>query len=360
MPWGDPGVSELNQLAETSILYPSASGGSKTQTLQRAGLLRRIRFYAKAKLNVSVYTAAPARSAYGLGGFLSRIRVNANGKIPLMDLSGYGAMVYNEIQNRDGTPLAPPAYDSTAGVVAAAALAQYDAISATGDKVFKFPFELQFALPVDIQQRVNELGLWLLQNQAIDVGVEAQFNPLYAAAATPNALWSGGTLTAAAVVADSLLEIEREFYSLPNDAKDYPDLRWVHQVVEYEHPFSGSFSRVAIPRAGLLLRAVVCNLDSNGAPVEYTDVDSLSWIYGSNETPIQRKGWAMAQEYLQDYSRMAPKGVNVLDFYKWGWEGLKTVKDTETLANLRLETKFTATTAGTQKIILDTLVPVGR
>jgi hypothetical protein len=358
--WGDPGVSQLSQLQETPILYPSATGGSKTQTLQRAGLLRRLRFLAKAKLNVSAYTAAPARSAYGLGGFLSRIRVNANGKIPLMDLSGLGAMIYNEVQNRDGSPLCAPAYDTTAGVVAAAALQVYDAISATGDKNFSFPFEFQFGLPVDIQARVNELGLWLLQNQAIDVGIECQFNPLYAASATPNSLWSGGTLTATATQADTSLQIEREYYDLPNKQEDYPDLRWVHQVIEYEQPFSGSFCRFPIPRAGLLLRAVVINLDTNGALVEYSDIDSLSWKYGSNETPVSRPGWALAAEYLQDYSRYAPKGASVLDFYKWGWEGLKMVKDTETLANLRLETKFIATTAGTQKVILDTLVPVGR
>jgi len=360
MPWGDPGITEYNQLQETLIGYPSASGGTKTQTLQRAGLLERLRFLATATLNVSAYTSGSQKSPYGLGGLLKRIRLNANGKIPIVDLSGLGMMVYNEIQNRDGSPLCPPAYDATAGVVAAASLARYDAIAATGTKVFQFPFEIQLGLSVDMQSKADELGLWLLQNQAIDVGVEANFNPLYAAVATNDALWSGGTLTAAADQANTSLQIERNFYGLPQDPKNYPDMRFVHQIVEYEQSFNSTFCRVAIPRAGILLRAIVINLDANGLPVEYTDVNSLSWVYGANETPIQRPGWAIAAEYLQDYSRMAPKGVLPLDFYKWGWNGWKLAKDTETLANLRLETRFATTSSGTQKVILDTIVPVGK
>jgi hypothetical protein len=63
-------------------------------------------------------------------------------------------------------------------------------------------------------------------------------------------------------------------------------------------------------------------------------------------------------EYLQDYGHYPPKGVAVLDFYKFGGKGLKFVKDTESIANLRIEGTLTSTATGTALIILDRFVMV--
>jgi len=358
--WGDPGVSELQQIQEQTIAYPSASGGQATRTLQRNGMLSRLRFLATALFNVSAYTAAPGKSSYGvLGSFINRLRIDANGSISLVDLSGLGLTVYNDIQNRDGSNLAPVAYDTTLdNVSAATSLKKYDAIGATGNFNAQAPFELQFALPVNIKQQVAELGLWLLQNQSIDVGISVLFNPLYAAASSVNSLWSGGTLTGTATVASTQLQIERELYTIPAKQDEYPDLRWAHQVIEARRDILGNAFRFEVPRAGVLLRAIIMVLDSNGAPVDVSDVSNLKWVYGANETPISRPGWAFTQEFQQDYGHYPPKGVLVMDFYKFGGAGLKFVKDTESLANLRIEGTFTSTSTGTVLCILDRFVMV--
>jgi len=358
--WGDPGVSELQQIQEMAIGFPSASGGQATRTLQRNGMLSRLRFLYKGKLNVSAYTGAPSKSVYGvIGSGINRLRVEANGSIPLVDLSGIGLNVYNDVQNQDGSTFAPVAYDGTLdNVTAAASLKKYDAIGATGDKLVQAPFELQFALPVNIKQQIAELGLWLLQNQSIDVGINVTFNPLYSTAASRNSPWSGGTLTAAGVAADSGLEVERELYTIPQKQDEYPDLRWAHQVVEYRREITAAGLRFEVPRSGVLLRAMILILDSNGDPVETTDINRLSWVYGANETPISRAGWSYTQEFLQDYGHYPMKGLSVLDFYKFGGKGLKFVKDTESLANLRIEGSFLTTTSGTAVIILDRFVMV--
>jgi len=358
--WGDPGVSELQQIQEQAIIYPTATGGQASRTLQRNGMLARLRFLAVALLNVSAYTAAPSKSVYGvLGSFISRLRIDANGSIPLVDLSGIGLNVYNDVQNRDGSSLAPVPYDTTLdNVSATTSLKKYDAIGATGNFNAQAPFEFQFAIPVNVKQQIAELGLWLLQNQSIDVGVNVTFNPLISTAASRNSLWSGGTLTATATAASTQLQIERELYTIPSNQEDYPDLRWAHQVIETRRDIVGSTFRFEVPRAGVLLRALVMILDSNGDPVDVSDVASLKWVYGANETPISRPGNFFTMEYLQDYNHYPPKGVMSLDFYKFGGAGLKFVKDTETLANLRIEGTMTATTTGTAIIILDRFVKV--
>lgn len=361
MAWGDPGVSELLQIQETSIQMPTTTGGQKTQTLQRSGLLKKLRFWARAEVNVSAYTSAPTKSVYGpLGAFINRIRVEANGQIPLVDLSGLGAAMYNEVQNRDGSVMAPSPNQSATqtNMGQSADLSAYPAIGATGTFVASFPFEFNLGLPFNISGQIQELGLWLLQNQSIDLGVSVTFNDPAPAAAANNALWGGGTNTKAGVLAGSYLNIERELYTIPSNEENYPNLKWAHQVIEFDAPFTGGFSRFPIPRAGLILRCIVLNLDSNGLPVENTDIASMKWMYGSNDTPIARPGVMLNAEYLSDYNRLPPKGLSVLDFYKWGENGLKFVKSSEDLANLRIETSFATTTTGTQKIILDRLIPV--
>jgi hypothetical protein len=342
---------------------PNSTGGQVTRTLQRSGLLKKLRFLMQAQINVSAYTSAPTKSVYGpLGAFINRIRVEANGQIPLVDLSGLGATMYNEVQNRDGSVMATPAAlgATVTNMGGSASLAAYPAIGATGDFAATFPFEFNFALPFNISGQIQELGLWLLQNQAIDVGINVQFNNPAATAAANNALYGGaaGVYTATGTVASSFLQIERELYTIPADPKNYPNLQWAHQVIEFDNPFTGNFSRYSIPRAGLILRAITINLDSSGIPIENTDISAMKWMYGSNDTPISRPGAMMNAEYVEDYNRNPPKGMTVLDFYKWGENGLKFVKSSEDLANLRLETNYTSTATGMQKIILDRLIPV--
>ena len=182
---------------------------------------------------------------------------------------------------------------------------------------------------------------------------------MYATSASKTSPWSGGTgITAAPVLANSMIQVERELYELPADPANFPNLRWAHQVIEFSNPFTGNYSNFPIPKAGLLLRAVVINYDFSGNLVDASDISSLNFTYGANTRPISRPGWALTEEYLQDYNRLPPKGVALLDFYKWGDQGLKLIKNTEALANLRLETNFTATASGTQSVILDRLVPV--
>lgn len=358
--WGDPGLTELLQLSEDSVVVPALSGGQKSVTLSRAGILKTMRFRMDSVIDVGVFAAAATLSPYGPLAAIDTLSVKANGSIDMIELSGFGATVYNEVQNRDGSILDHPVAIAALNVADAAALAVYDTLAAVGTKHATFPFEVRFSLPMSIRGLQQEIGLWILQNQAIDVNVKCQFNPLYTeAAVTPNAVWSGAALLNTVTLnALSQMYIERELYDVPVNEKYFPRLDWAHQIIEYTVPWTGSFSRFNIPRSGLLLRAIVINLTAAGLPVEYTDVPHLKWVYGANRTPIDRTGAFLTHEYLSDYNRLPPKGVQVLDFYKWGDDGLKLVKDTDILSNLRIETNFTATATGTQKIILDRLYPV--
>lgn len=366
--WGDPDVSEMMLLQENVISYPStdATVGGTPQTLmmQRSGFLSRLRFLAQAQINCTVFAAATTQSVLGvLGAYINRIRIEAAGKIPLIDLSGLGVTMLNELQNRDGSVLAPPAFQAAAfnTQVAATSLQLFNNITAAAVYTARAPFEFQFALPVKIREQLLELGLWLLQDQAIDVGIQVTFNPMYSVAANINALWhTAAGNTVAAVPANSTVQIERELYTLPREKSAYPDTRWAHQVIEYRRPIVGGFCRFEVPRSGILLRAATLTLGATGVQVDtLTDIRNQSWIYGANESPIVRPGWAFTDEYVQDHGCYPMAGFTMMDFYKWGDNGFKFAKNTDALANLRIETNFNTTTTGTQVILLDQLVPVG-
>lgn len=360
--WGDPGVTEQLLVLEDAIAIPSTTGGVVTRTLQRAGYLRKLRMYLDAKLAQTAATGAPTITTYGpLAGMIRRIRIEAAGRQPLYVLSGLGATIYNEVQNRDGSVLAVPAF-GTYGIVAAAPLVVFTAAGTGAQTLYcKFPLEYAFSLPVFVRGVAEELGLWLLQDRSVDLSVEVEWNNPFSVAASKDAAYSDDAdIAGTAVVAETHLRIERELYSVPQEEGARPNETWAHQVIEYEEAIAGKKFRFNIPSAGLLLRAVICVLDSSDDVVEYTDLSALSIVYGTNTTPIRRAGWSMAQEYLQDYGRYPPKGTVVLDFYKWGLDTLKLAKDSEALANFRIEGEFAATTTGKVIIILDTLQRVLR
>lgn len=362
--WGDPGVTERQLIQDTANSLPGNSGGIATTILQRAGFLERLRFNLLATINQTAATAAPSKSGKGpLGAAINRITLQANGMLPLVDLSGLMAMMYNEVQNRDGSPLAPTTYAAASNISGAATLMDYTT-PATGVVTYtvKYPFEFQMAIPIIIQQQKVEWGLWLLQNQTVDLSLQVNWNaPIDAAAANVDRLYSGGTgLAATADLANYNLSVERSLYTVPAKPEDYPDINWAHQIIEFTQPITSKFARFDIPKAGILLRVLIYTEDGNGAAVEYTDVKSISWIYGANASPIVRTGAFLTEEFLSDYLRYPPKGLQVMDFYKWGGDGLKLVKSTQDLANLRLETTYSATSTGTQRIVLDRMVPVAK
>jgi hypothetical protein len=361
MGWGDYGTTEVMQLQEDDVQTPGESGGLKTITLQKAGYVKKMRMRALAKYVQTAATAAPSKSVYGpLGAFVKRIRVTAGGKQPLVDLSGRQAQDYNEVQNRDGSILANPAFDTPSNVTAGKSLISYTT-PGTGAQTYtvEFPFEVGFAIPVFVQGVANELGLFLLQQDAFSVGVEVDFNPVYKSTSDRNALYSGGTgVTGSTTLADTKIQIERELYALPARREDRPDEAWAHQIIGYDEPIASKKAKFKVPQVGLVLRAVCRVEDSNGDPVDWDDIVAVEVKYGAMTTPIRRSGWALTAEFVQDYGRYQPKGVFVLDFYKWGLDTLKLLKDSDNLANFSISIEMSATSTGTLFIALDTLLQV--
>lgn len=372
--WHLPGVSEVNYLSETVTNIPAAGGAGNVVSVQQAGFLKKIRGYLDAQVAQSAATAAPAKSAYGpLGGSIKRLQVLVAGRKPFFSLSGLGLMVYNEINNVDGSVLCPPAYltGTSDAVIAEAAHLTAHTVPTTGATTYtvKYPFELLFGIPVWMTKLIGmgkdyipietaeEVGLWYLQERKTALTIESEFWPAYTATG-PKGAYNAGTAAAATwSTSVNQLRWERELFDVPPDVSAWPDQRFIHQVVEYESAISGKAFSFPIPQVGSLLRAIFILLDSSDAVVEYTDLTNLSLTYGASDKPIDRAGYWLVNDYLHDYTRYPPKGVVVLDFYKAGRQAARLARDTDRVANLAFNGIFSATTTGTVKVILESLVP---
>ena len=370
MSWYDAGVTEQNLLPEGPIT-PIDGGHATPLVVQQAGFIRKIRGFMDVQIDQSAATAAPTISDYGpLGSFLKRIQVLAAGRKPFFSMSGYGLTIYNEVCNPDASVFAVPAIAAGFGLDDGASLVTYTA-PGTGAQTYHIeqPFELPFSIPIwltnvirrgDVQipaMVLEEVGLWYLQERKTQLTIETEWYGVDSVAATPKAPYCDDADLVATLNSGSRLYLERELLSVPRRRQDWPSQAWVHQVIEHSADIAGKQAIFPVPQVGALLRAIIISLDSDGAPVEWTDVDKLSWEFGASDKPIERHGRHLVQDYITDYDRQPPKGVVVLDFWKAGRYANQLARNTDLIANLKITTDYTATTTGKQLIILESLVP---
>jgi hypothetical protein len=372
--WYTGGVTELNLLQEAINTIPAAGGVGVPVTVQQAGFVKTLRGYLDAQIAQASGTGAPSKSQYGpLGSSLKRLQVLVAGRKPFFSVSGLGLAIYTEVANPYGSVVAVPPFLGVTELnwTEAKHLTEYTAPT-TGATTYNLrqPFEVNFGLPVWMTNLfakdkaavpvdyLEEVGLWYLQERKTALTLEAEF---FAAtvASGPLAPYNGGTAVVAAWnAATSRLRWERQLYSVPPNADDWPDQRFVHVVLETPAiPIVGKSWTYQIPQVGALLRAIVIMEDATPAFVEWDDLLNLQWTYGTSDKPIDRPGWALTHDYLYDYHNYPPKGVVVLDFYKAGMQATKLARNTDSIANLQLIGTHSATTTGAVRVITESLVP---
>lgn len=370
--WYDPGVTEQNVIPETPIVEPAVAGVAPVVPIQKAGFIRMFRFYLKEIINQSAATGAPSKSVYGtLGSRLQRISILAAGRKPFLGVSGLGLEVLSEVENPYGSVFAAPTYDNTLGLVGAKAVTEYTA-PGTGAQTYnvRHAVEYPMSLPVwltnvikrgDLKipaMTLEDVGLWYLQERKTQMTVESSwYAPVNAAAASNTAAYSGGTGLVATLDPSSRMFIERDLFTVPQDMRAFPNQTYVHVVNEYEPSIAAKMCNYPIAQVGALLRAIGIMLDSSGNPIEWDDLQQLTWSFGTSDTPINRAGYFLTDEFVHDNGRYPPKGVVVLDFWKAGNYASKLARNTDQVANLSLNALFGSTTTGTIKWLLESLVP---
>ena len=362
MAWGDPAVTRLRRQADSSIIY--AVGVNTPQTLQHVGLLKKLRLIASLNITNVLNAGTSVQDEQGPWNLFSNMMIRVSGLDLLYQVSGWGLYLINLVNGYQQAPNAPGvATSNTANQQATATdVFSYPAAAAQTAQTLLFNLDLPFTAPL---LGFEDLGLWLIQNETVNMEVVPTFNALGGA----NNLQQPYVLTGAATatVNSGNVAIWRDFYGVPQNQADMPPLGYVHQWEEQFNAITGNQVDIDHQRGGVLLRLIyqIDDADSVGnggnvlAGILNANVNGIEYKYDANDTPFGESVTQILSRQRELYGRDLPQGTFTHDFFSQ----TKTLQDTYNTENyINIKTRFRfakAMVAGSRiRTIRERLLPV--
>lgn len=325
-----------------------------SKDLPATGLVANLYIRVKGVLTVTPGTGTATLKANQSGrpfGLLDRIQLVANAGTQIVDVSGFGLYLRNLMTDNaypDVLAANLPDY-----VTADAGNPTYQFGTSSGDNA------VEFTLKVPIVNNDRDLvGLILLQNRETLVTLTLDW-------ANVSSLF---TLTGnAAVSFAGNSTITMEYYSVPLNTADYPNLSVVHQMLEDKTDIDGTGDyQYTVPRGNIYMR-MIHRVLLNDSPASADDIERLTLKYNQSEEPFFVEGRDQLAMQRERYKRDLPKGVYAYDFTYQGQAGLGGSRD---LVNSRAITDFismihigSGATLGTNNnklmTVREQLVPLG-
>jgi hypothetical protein len=358
MAWGQPEVTRLRRQADQSINY--AVGINQPQTLQHVGLLKKLRLIFQGTITLTPGTGAIVRDFQGPWNIFSNLLIRVSGLDQLYQVSGWAAYLINLVS------VGPPDFapDASVPVVSNAT---------TPADIFNYPLagtaqpllfflDLPFTTPL---LGFEDLGLWLIQNETVNMEVVPTFAALGGATRLNQPYDLTGNATA--TVTAALVQLWREFYGVPARQEDMPPLGYIHQWEEQYTAVTGSQVDIDHQRGGVLLRLLyqINDADSTGGAaniingISNANVTGIEFKYDANDTPFDENVTELLARNRQMYGKDLPQGVFTHDLFS----ETRTLQDsynTENYINIKTRFRFAKSLiAGSSiRIVRERLLPV--
>lgn len=336
MPWGDPAVTRLRRQADRSINY--GFGVNTPITLEHVGLLKRLRLITDLDITLTANAGAVTRDPMGPWNLFSNMLIRVSGLDLLYQVSGWGLYLIDLVTDQLYAPDVNPAVVTNA--------------TPTGD-IFQFPvagsnqqlifnLDLPFTIPL---MGFEDLGLWLIQNETVNMEVVPTFNALGGVTRLnqPYDL----TVDATAVVNSGNVAVWRDFYGVPAKSDDMPPLGYVHQWEEQYDSVSGTQVDIQHQRGGVILRELGQVVDADYLSNDSNIANGLlpqnlagySWKFDANDTPFEEDAQQVLARQREQYLRDLPQGVFAHDFFI-ETHTLQDSYNTENYINLKTRYRF--------------------
>lgn len=335
MPWGDPAVTRLRRQADKSITY--AFGVNSPTTLEHVGLLKRLRLITNLNVTLAQGNGAAARDVQGPWNIFANLLIRVSGLDLLYQTSGWANYLIDLVNQELYAPDVNPSVVTNA--TNTAALFSFPTSPATGASLL-FSLDLPFTVPM---LGFEDLGLWLIQNETVNMEVVPTFAALGGATALQQPYDLSGT--ASATVNSGSVAIWRDFFGVPTSSGDMPPLGYVHQWEEQYDSVSGSQVDIFHQRGGILLRLLyqVIDADSGGGGgnvingLANANLSGLEFKFDANDTPFDEDVFNVLARQRELYDRDLPQGVFSHDFFLQ----TKTLQDTYNTENyINIKTRF--------------------
>lgn len=287
----------------TTMSYES--GIEKSYDISRVGFLSKVTLRFKGKLtakHASKTTFAKAEGApYNLA---NRIKLVLNNGVSVWDASGVGTYWQNILTRCN--------YRMDEEIAGSKVFAFGNKVSASGAEN-----DIQFSL--DLNVSINDLdlvGLLLLQSSQVVASVKID-------SAAPGVL---ATDTDIEFSLTGNWYISVEYFDVPSNNADWPNLATVHQVLENQDPITSTgANRFTIPRGNIYMR-LINGILLNGAYND-EDIEKLTIKYNLSNEPYNIDADDMLALQRNRYGRDMPKGVFVWDFYYQGHPNMGSHRD---------------------------------
>lgn len=371
MAWGDPGVSKLLRLSNTSVAW-GTGGMPVANPVQQTGILRELRLLVNATPTFTPGTGTLAADVLGPYNVLTSINLSPNQQAPVVTLSGYGLYLVNLIKSIEADYIAADV-NSGAVVNNEAFTDVFSARATTGTAAWKYYQQVPIAQK--IRSLGGDIGLWPLQNPAMQL--LAQMTPNSASAApgpynifsttagqSPYLVTGNATVT----LTSPTFELIRELYSVPAAQQDFPPFNLVSTWIE-EQPQGASvggasqFQWMATPLSGLLARVILYVFDSNTSTGVAASLlgasNALQLTYDADTVKWAESGSAAQARQHATYGFVLPQGAYEFDLLGRDLT-LADVLNTNTTGNIKLKVSLSSALGGTStaKVIKQMISPL--
>ena len=308
-------ATRQNFLPVQSIDY--AAGDTKVQRLPQVGLLARVICIFEGTNTITLGGGTAVLGAEAPFSLIQRLRLVANGNTNLFDMSGYGSMVASlkSAYGFAGYGGRPRIIDSATAVGPAATVmsaVNYGAGVSAGANTWRFGLEIPLKIADDWREPIG-----MILAAAPDTVLELHVTwgaTLYSTVASRNV---PVTVTGAAVAAltNAKLYPFVEYFTVPANTSDYPDLRRLHLWNEQgPQVIASAGDQEVVLQRGNTLKRVLHILWTNSA-ADATNVSDLNLVFNKTEIPYKLKRLLVAYLQRQRNVRDLPDGVYEHDLW---------------------------------------------
>jgi hypothetical protein len=352
------GNLEFNSQNVTRFLRSANSSSSwvaQSQTpvqIVQAGYLRELELLLSGTLTTTT-TAITLLDSFAPWGLLNNIQVNSNIQAGVINLSGIGANLVDQViyglEKNGNTP-------DTSLVVpqgGAAVTSLYAAPLTTAGGVLSLPYLIPLAQ--EIKTLDGYVGIWDLQDPSIQmvlnytpgcpVTAGTTFNVVEGTAATGAGLFTQAANTS--VINTTTILVSRAMYDPPLDEQNDPEFGFVHSWYEemWNTALGGSktINWRALANSGYITRLIFSVFDSTGpagvADANIASSNGISLTIGNN-APVIVEGIAENRfRASQELGRQLTQGAFYIDFLGRDLT-MQNVVDTFTAGNINLSMNF--------------------
>ena len=310
-------ATRQNFLAAPTMTY--TAGQTAVSALPKVGLLRRIIMLFSGTMTITLGGGTAVIGQEAPFSLITRIRLVANGNTSIFDTSGWGGMIASlfgayGFSGYCGRPIVPDSATAPGPVATGFAALNYAAGVSAGANAWRFAIEIPLGIADDWRP---PQGLILAAAPDTSLTLEVSFGAtLYSTVASRS---TPVTVTGAATAAlTGTITPLVEFFTVPANPADYPDLRRVHTWTEVgpQPIVANADQQVVIGRGNTVMR-IIHIVHTNSAP-DSTNVTRRTLSYNQNEIPYATTLQGDAVIQRKRYVRDLPDGTYVCDLWNSG------------------------------------------